>query len=67
MSNNPQSTLTDLLDEPSRRRCRFSPPSRAWEQGADGLWSSREWRKGEKEKYALEVLGQKAESPYALA
>lgn len=34
------------------------PPERVWERTPDG-WTSREWRSGEKDQYAREVLGWK--------
>jgi hypothetical protein len=37
--------------------CACKPPSRVWELGPNG-WHSRQWKKGEKAKYAREVLGQ---------
>jgi hypothetical protein len=45
--------------EPSEaiRRAKYEPPARVWEPTTAGKWSSREWRSGEKEKYAKEVLG----------
>jgi hypothetical protein len=38
--------------------CSCKPPNRVWIRDASGQWSSRAWKKGEKAKYAAEVLGQ---------
>ena len=40
-----------------RRRCKYPAPSRFWFQTENG-WASREWKKGEREQYEREVLGQ---------
>ena len=34
---------------------RYGPPNRVWFRHADGKWSSREWKPGEKERYAAAV------------
>lgn len=43
---------------PAPHRCAFPPPSRVWERTSSGLWASRPWYPGERERYAASVLGQ---------
>lgn len=47
------------LVEASMRRCSYDPPLRCWYPTKDGLWASRAWEPGEREAYALAVLGRK--------
>jgi hypothetical protein len=40
-------------------RCTYPAPTRVWEKGENGQWSSREWLKGEMEAYEKAVLGRR--------
>lgn len=59
----PVTALPQRKGKDSRHICRFPPPLRVGERTRDGLWTDREWKPGERARYAAEVLGQQTITP----